>query len=304
MADVGNTLLFDDVPRPAGIPAGMPLLVPVVDGKATSLDERIEWPAYGIGLRRVFSPLTWDFKPIWKEHTEAGHEATAHDALQVPAARKIILVGYGTDPLVEAFWTRRHALYPVIAMKKFDLVLSPNYSLYGNQPRTEHLLNFRRNLQIAGEMIGEGIPAVPNIYWYRKEDLDRYLAWAADVEPEVLAVNLQTQRTTEDWDSMVLPGLTYLAANLDPAVRMIFNGTIRPDRLAVLATLFGDRMTLVSQSPVQEARHGKVLTTAGTVERIFARPEDAFAQSVKNVNLLLTGLIARAADPPASPSTR
>jgi hypothetical protein len=293
MSDVGGTLLFDDIPAPAELPGSLPRIVPVVDGKATGLDERISWPAYGIGLRRVFSPLTWDFKPIWREFNDEGEPQDAHDALQVPRDRKIILVGYGEDPLVEAFWTRRRDLYPVIAKKQFDLVLSPNYSLYGNQPRTEHLLNFRRNLLIAKEMNDEGIPAVPNLYWFRKEDLDRYLTWADEVEPEVLAINLQTQRTAEDWEVMVMPGLTYLAANLAPSVRLIVNGTIRPDRVIVLATLFGERLTLVSQSPVQEARHGKILTESGTVERVMARPEDAFATTVTNVDRMIERMVSQ-----------
>ena len=108
-------------------PPGSPAVIPVVDGVATDLDARAKWPAYGIGLRRVYSPLTWEVKPLWKD-------ATAHEALRVPDERKIVLVGYGTDPLVEAFWTRRHRLYEFLAKKQFDLVLAPNYSMYGSQP--------------------------------------------------------------------------------------------------------------------------------------------------------------------------
>ena len=279
--DVGGTFSFDDIPAPAPLPDGLPRVIPVVDGMATDLDARAAWPAYGIGLRRVYSPLTWDVKPLWRD-------ATAHEALRIPAERKIVLVGYGTDPLVEAFWTRRYSLYPFLAAKRFDLVLAPNYSMYGSQPRAEHLLNFRRSMLVAAEMVKEGIPAVPNIYWFRKEDLDRYLAWAADVEPQALALNLQTQRTTEDWEVMVLPGLSYLAATLDPSIRLLVNGTIRPDRLTNLVELFGaERLTLFTQSPIQEARHGKVIGVDGKVTVVKARPEDAFAMSVGNVATLV-----------------
>ena len=284
VADVGGTFLFDDIPTPAALPAGLPGVIPVVDGVATDLDARAKWPAYGIGLRRVYSPLTWEVKPLWKD-------ATAHEALRVPDERKIVLVGYGTDPLVEAFWTRRHRLYEFLAKKQFDLVLAPNYSMYGSQPRAEHLLNFRRNLLVSAEMNAAGIPAVPNIYWFRKEDLDRYLSWAADVEPDVLAINLQTQRTKEDWEVMVLPGLSYLASELDPKVKLIFNGTIRPDRLVTLIELFGlDRIVLLTQSPIQEGRHGKVIGPDGKIAVVKARPEDAFATSVANVSALLSSL--------------
>lgn len=289
MRDVEGTLTFDDIPTPAGLPSDMPVVVPVVDGVATTLDERLGWGAYGIGLRRVFSPLTFDFKPLWANPAE-----TSHDALRVPLDRRIVLVGYGTDPLVEAFWTRRRDLYPVIAAKHFDVVLAPNYSLYGNQPRAEHLLNFRRNLLVAKEMNDEGIPAIPNLYWFRQEDLDRYLSWASDVEPPALAINLQTQRTSEDWETMVLPGLTYLASNLPETVKIVFNGTIRPDRVAVLTVLFGERMLLVTQSPVQEARHGKVIGVDGSIAAIGARAEDAFAMSVQHVDEMVRSFAERA----------
>jgi hypothetical protein len=211
--------------------------------------------------------------------------------LRIPDEKKIILVGYGTDPLVEAFWTRRKRLYPFLAEKKFDLVLAPNYSMYASQPRAEHLLNFRRNLLVASEMLDAGIPAVPNIYWFRKEDIDRYLSWAVDVEPEILAFNLQTQRTKEDWETMVMPGLSYFAAMMNPSIHLLITGTIRPERLADLIELFGTkRITLFTQSPIQEGRHGKVIERDGQVMLVKAHPEDAFAMSVKNVAGLLEDL--------------
>lgn len=284
MADVHGTLAFDDIPAPSPVPDGLPRFVPVVDGVATDLDSRLSWPAYGVGLRRVFSPLTWDYKPLWRD-------GTAHEALRIPDERAIILVGYGTDPLVEAFWTRRHDLYPILAEKKFDLVLAPNYSMYGNHPRTEHLLNFRRNLQVAAEMVEAGIPAVPNVYWFRKEDLDRYILWMEDVEPDAIAINLQTFRTEEDWELMALPGLNYLSVAMPESVRIIVNGTSRRDRVAQLIALFGDRLTLVSQSPVQEARHGKVMERTGAISKVMALPEDAFANSVTNIEAMMGDLL-------------
>src|SRR6202022_3711194 len=99
------------------------------------------------------------------------------------------------DPLVEAFWTGRRRLIPAMAAQRWDVVLAPNFSLFGNQPRAEHLLNFRRNLLVAAEMSAEGIPAVPNLYWFRKEDLDRYLDWCDQTSPAAVATNLQTLRT-------------------------------------------------------------------------------------------------------------
>src|SRR5262249_13091404 len=151
--------------------------VPQVDGSnIADLDAGLGWPAYAVGLRRVFSP---DRHRLYPKFTLA---ASAHAALGLAAGQLAALACYGEDPLVEAFWTRRRVdrLIERLAAMGWDLVLAPNYSLYQSQPRTEHLVNFRRNLLIAQELCDAGLAAVPNLYWMRLEDLTRYLDWIAD----------------------------------------------------------------------------------------------------------------------------
>ncbi|MGH3452521.1 MAG: DUF4417 domain-containing protein [Haloechinothrix sp.] len=272
MADVGGTLAFDDLVVDPAIPR-LPRFIPQVDAHdIPRLDQDLSWPAYAVGLRRVISPDTVRPYPRFSGGARA--------ALGLAPGAMAVLVGYGEDPLVEAFWTRRRELIPAIAGQGWDLVLAPNYSMYGNQPRAEHLLNFRRNLLVARDMAEAGIPAVPNIYWYRKEDLDRYLAWLADVAPAAVAVNLQTFRTDRDWEQMALPGLAYLAGGLPAPTRLIATGSSRGDRIRTLAELFGSRLHLVSQNPLQYARHGAVMTGDGRIDR-QARVEDLFAANVR-----------------------
>jgi hypothetical protein len=207
-------------------------------------------------------------------------DTTAHQALQLRDDQLAILVGYGEDPLVEAFWTRRHDLIPQLAAQRWDLVLACNYSMYGNQPRAEHLLNFRRNLLLAQELADAGVPAVANLYWFRQEDLDRYAAWLADTRPAAVAINLQTFRAEREWEHMALPGLVYLALILPAETRLIACGASRQARIRQLHALFGDRLHLVSQNPQQYARHGAVMTAAGRVDA-HAHQHDAFAASVR-----------------------
>lgn len=279
MADVGGTLSFDDIPALGDVPVGLPRFVPQLDANTVeALDVGLGWGAYAIGMRRWLSPTTHDLYPRYQNYSCA-REALGLD----PAGPQLaVLVGYGEDPLVEAFWTRRFELGLIerLAAQCWDLVLTPNFSMYANQPRTEHLLNFRRNLLLAAELVGAGVPAVPNIYWFRKEDLDRYLAWVEDVSPPALAVNLQTFRTEDDWASTALPGLTYLSICLPAHTKLVFTGGTRPHRLADLSRLFGARWWYVSQKPVQAARHGRQLTVEGEAA-VFARPEDLFATNVR-----------------------
>lgn len=282
MADVGGTLAFDDLVLDVRLPEGLPRLVPQVDGSdVPRLDRDLAWPAYAVGLRRVLSP---ESGRIFPRFARAG----AREVLGLAHHQLAVLVGYGEDPLVEAFWTRRRELIPELAAQGWDLVLAPNYSMYGNQPRAEHLLNFRRNLLVAREMAEAGVPAVPNLYWFRKEDLDRYLAWLEDVRPGAIACNLQTFRTAEDWEGMALPGLAYLAGGLPPETEVIATGSSRADRIGELLRLFGPRLRLVTQNPLQYALHGAVMTPRGRVDR-HARVEDLFAANVRFYAGLLRG---------------
>lgn len=274
MADVGGTLAFDDLVLETRLPAGLPTYIPQVDGHdVAGFDADLRWPAYGVGLRRVFSPDTHRIYPKF-----AGVDA--HVALGLAPGQLAVLVCFAEDPLVEAFWTDRRSLIPQIAAMGWDLVLAPNFSMYANQPRAEHLLNFRRNLLISTELADAGVPAVPNLYWFRKEDLDRYLSWLEDTRPPAVAINLQTFRTDEDWEVMALPGLSYLALGIPEDLVVIVAGSSRVERIRALVELFGPRLRLVAQNAQAYARHGALMTAEGRVDR-HARAEDLFAANVR-----------------------
>lgn len=283
MRDVGGTLEFDDLTVTTPLPTPLPAFIPQVDGSSVAeLDEVVRWPAYAVGLRRVFSPRTHELYPRWCDGRSAA------EVLEVPDTTLTVLSGYGEDPLVEAFWTARHRddLIARIAALRFGLVLAPNYSIYGNWPRAEHLINMRRSLIIAAEFAAAGIPTVPNLYWYRLEDLRRQADWVAETEPAAVAVNVQTVRENNNWQTWALPGLSWLAENLPPDVVVILTGLSRRDRIEAALDLFGDRLVVISQNPAQYALHGAVMTADGRQD-VHARIPDAFARSVRFMASLL-----------------
>ncbi|MFE0858293.1 hypothetical protein [Streptomyces mutabilis] len=287
MKDIGGTMHFTGLRAPGTLP-DLPLFTPQVDGHdVPTLDAQLRWPAYALGLRRVISPRTHKLFPRWEGQT-------AHQFLNLRPEQKAILSGYAEDPLVEAYWTRRKAdgFAEMLAAQKWDLVLTPNASMYFNQPRAENLINMRRNLMLAAELSAAGVTAVPNIYWLRLEDLDRYLDWLDETPalPPALAMNLQTFRTQADWEEMAVPGLTYLAATLPPDLPMVLTGASRADRIATLKALFPGRLYLISQNPLQYARHGAVMTEEGRVDT-HARTEDLFTANVRFYAGLADGTI-------------
>ena len=284
MADIGGTVAFDDVDLGAGgLPEGLPGFTPQVDTKdLLELDAELDWPAYAVGLRRVMSPTTGDILPGYAE------VESAHAALNLKPGQLAVLVGYGTDPHVEMFWTRRQDLIAKVANQHWDLVLAPNYSIYGNFPRAEMLINMRRNLALTAQMRDAGINAIPNLYWFRLEDLKRYEDWALDTDPPAVAVNLQTFRTDADWDHYALPGLSYMAGTLPTATDVVLTGASRTQRIAELLELFGSRLHLVGQNALAYARRGAVMTTAGRND-IGAHTADAFAANVRFYDSLMRG---------------
>lgn len=280
--DVGQTLRFTGILLHGRLPDGLPRLIPQVDGTdIRPLDVNLRWPAYAVGLRRVFSQRSNEIYPRFRK-------TSAHRALGLRADQLAVLVGYGTDPLVEAFWSKRHAqqLIAQIAQQAWDLVLAPNYSVYGNWPRVEHLLNMRRSLVIAQEMAQEGICVVPNIYWYRLEDLRRWAEWIQTSQPLAIAINLQTVRRTADWDNWALPGLHWLAAQIPEDMPVVLTGLSRTDRIRLAVQLFGARLAVVSQNPYQYAMHGAAMTAEGRMD-MPARPAETFSATVRYMAQLI-----------------
>lgn len=285
MADVGGTLRFDDIVLPRFTPA-LPPFIPQSDGSNVAhLQATVPARAWAIGLRRVFSERSWKVLPRFANCTNP------KTLLGMNPEQLAVLVGYGKDPLVEAFWSRRirDNLIATIAGQGWDLVLAPNFSMYGNWSRTAQLTSFRRNMLIAAEFADAGVTCAPNIYWYRLEDLRRYRDWALDTNPGLLAVNLQTFQTPSDWNDMALSGLTWLAHNMPDTIHWVFTGGVTARRLKTVHDLFNGRASFISQRPWQSAGHGETITADGATTPVHARPADAFAASYRNVTSWLDG---------------
>lgn len=287
VADVGDSMAFDDIDLDQSAWRGLPILIPQTDGSpAGNFHALAKPPAWAIGMRRVFSQDSWELMPKWSS------KGIVDQAMGLPEGTPTVFVGYGTDPVVENWWSRRlrDRLVARTAQVGFELVLAPNYSLYGNWPRTFHLLNYRRNLLVAQEFSNAGQLVAPNLYWFRLEDLERYKRWAEDTEPKVVAVNLQTFRTRADWEEFMLPGLTWMSLFMPKNLHWVFVTGGNVARLRTVVDLFGaDRVTFITQKPWQTAAHGQVLDEHGKWVSSYAKPVDSFVESFDRLNGWLTG---------------
>ncbi|EHR1329075.1 DUF4417 domain-containing protein, partial [Clostridium perfringens] len=89
------------------------------------------------------------------------------------------------DRTLEGFWDNRKSIYKDLKRQDFLGIIAPNFSVYEDAPRLEHIYNIQRSKIVYNEMIREGLPAIPDISWYSKEDLNFWIR-------EIKANNIKT----------------------------------------------------------------------------------------------------------------
>lgn len=298
MASAGGTVTFDDIGlRQFGWPDDLGHYVPLLDSSAaaTNAHNRLSWPAYGVPLRRVLSRVPG------KAGTELGLQTRwekkgAHEALGLTGtAGKAILIGYSPDALIERFWERRHTdnLIERIAGMGWDLITTPDYSVYSDQPRAEHLLNMRRSLVVAQELSDAGCNVAPSIYAFRREDLERWVQWIVDTEPTAVMLPRHTIKGNEEWRTLAAPGLMFLAAALKAEglhTKVLISGVSNSDRVAQLGRWFGERLVIVSQQALHLASQGRRATDTGR-QRDGAHRSDLMAANLRHYDTQIRNAI-------------
>lgn len=282
----GGTFTFDDVYLPqTRWPLTVPFVPLLMSMDVTPIHQALTWPAYGIPAKRLVSrrpgtsgPLK--LQPRWAE--QGAHQVLGLD----PATQQAVLACYGKDHLLERLWTRRHTdgLLEQIVTAGFDLVLGPDFSVYGDQPRGEQLLNMRRSLWFAQELSDAGVLTAPAVYMFRAEDVERWASWAADTSPPALFLPRHTFKGADAWREMVVPSSRLLAALLNDAAvptRIVVSGVVSVRRLRELKTIFGARLVVASQNPLQSAIKGYRIQPDGPQVKVQAAWPDLFATNVR-----------------------
>lgn len=277
LLDVGGDIELDDTPWVHVPTPRVPAFVPVLGGVVSPLPR---WPIWGVRAQAFLSKDGGAVQKRWLSGR------TPQEIIGAPPDAAVALTLVGTDPLIERLWTMQWAgdLWAAIARAGFDLVIGPNYSVYGDHPRFEHRLNIKRSILAAYRMRLLGVPAVPSVYVWWKEDVDALGRWARAVELDAVAVNCQTFRSRREWDrawTMLLLMKEALPGN----VRWFFPGVSTRDRIAALRTFFPG-CVIMSLWPYQLAVHGRRITPGGYVQRHLAQAAELLDENVRQFDAL------------------
>lgn len=148
---------------------GLPTYIPIMPDKIRSEFEFSE-VNNTVGIHGEFL-LSADGKSISPIYKMRGYKR----ALNLPEDVNGVLEFYIKDRALEGFWENRKALYKQLQKQKFKAIITPNFSLYEDAPRSEHLYNIQRAKKVYNEMIQEELPAILDIIWATNEDLEFWI---------------------------------------------------------------------------------------------------------------------------------
>ncbi|PZS36620.1 MAG: hypothetical protein DLM58_01350 [Pseudonocardiales bacterium] len=247
--DVGG-LGLEDLNRVFPAVPRLPPLVPVVESnELLRWGVAGEWPTWALSLANAHSKRTGAPWSTWTDGGSGG--GSPPERLRAAGARRLVLTGVMNDQRLAALW-------PAVAQRRlvvgFDLVLAPAWSVYETDPRLEHLYAIRQSALVADLMARVG-PVVPTLNWYRRQDLDRQLAWLEKTEAAAIAVDCSTLSGARRWRE-VRSALAYIRTVL-PHVELHLYGASSADRVEDLVAF--DRVVLYSARPAALARTRQIL---------------------------------------------
>lgn len=181
-------------------------------------------------------------------------------ALNLDKRTRGILQFYVKDRTLEGFWDKRKDIYPELKKMKFDAVIAPNFSVYEDTPRIDHIYNMKRSSIVYNELLDVGINAIADIAWYDYKDLTRWYKAINQSNVKLIAFSFQTVdialKASNIWKSYIL-GFRYLCENISSDVEIILAGIVSPSKIMELYKASkGQKLHILNQSAYIQSRRG------------------------------------------------
>ncbi|MFZ5642524.1 MAG: DUF4417 domain-containing protein [Bacillota bacterium] len=165
---------------------------------------------------------------------------------------------YIPDPPLEAFWRTRREIYP--SLREFDLVIAPNFSLYEDSPRFEHLINIKRSALVYSEMLHLGIRAIPDVSWATYKDLNRWAKYINTYNIPVISTSIQTVRQNAgNYWRVYLKGIQHLSSKLSLETVIIIVGAGSVEKMKAIKSRIPQRVVFLTTQPFLLSRKGRLI---------------------------------------------
>jgi len=222
--------------RPTLPHSGLPTIPLIIHTIGSLMEESVEWEAWIPRIYKIRRPPR-----------------------SASRSKFIALHGYSPDSYLAALWAERQEYWDYY--QQFDLVFTPNFSIYDNAPRLEQLVNFYRTTQCYAEMVDAGLPVVLDVAWGHQTDIDRWIDYINSVHPPSISMSLQgigSVKSSKDW-VMVAMGYALILKNIPEDIEVIFVGVGSKSRAKMARELTGrNDLHFMNTSAYMQSRYGRL----------------------------------------------
>lgn len=236
----------------------IPVHIPVLPDRFKKMPSYELLPVVGIHGENAFSRNGEKVRKIYEERGFYG-------ALNVDERTQGVLEFYIKDRTLEGFWDKRKSIYPAIKNLNLTAVITPNFSVYEDAPRVDHIYNIKRSSIVYNEMLNADIPVIPDVSWFDKNDLDRWCEEINLKDIKIISFGFQAvgvgMKTSNVWRT-ALSGFRYLCQNIMPDTEIIIAGLVSPFRIVeVYRAASGRKLHILNQSAYVQSRRGMLSET-------------------------------------------
>lgn len=197
--------------------------------------------------------------------------------LNLPADINGILEFYIKDRAIEGFWTNRKEIYRKLKVQNFKAIITPNFSLYEDAPRSEHLYNIQRSKKVYNEMIKEGLPAIPDVVWATNEDLEFWIKEINRSNTKTIAfsfMNVDTKlKASNAWRHYLL-GYKILISRIQKNIEIIIAGISSVERVREIKKVSENRkISIMHQAAWVNSRKGFSAKYKKQLDRSISKDE-------------------------------
>lgn len=277
-AEVGGFDLqnLDVTTHPAS--GDLPRYIPVVQHGQAHVDE-LEVETVAIPLRGLMRGGKQDYGPVGATGVEIASR------FRISPDARVFLLGTGRDVDIERYWRWRRLSNAPARLSELGLLgaVAPNFSVFLNEPRTQHLYNRKRSLICAAELGAAGVPAVPYIVGVAPHDWRTWETWLRErPHISVVAKEFQTGLANATRGGRALAELDRIQKALGRPLHVVAIGAARFRN--DLAARF-NTWTVIDSEPYMKAVKRQWIDAVGArVEHASAKDvpvDEVFAHNLK-----------------------
>ncbi len=196
------------------------------------------------------------------------HHRPLREVYRLAATTKVAIEFYVEDRVLEGLWANRELVIQQLRQLGVDLILSPNFSVWYDDPRFSQLLNIRRSFVYYHALVEGGLPVVPDVGFSLFEPDGRLWAGWINSQANLQAASLfcggrkvhSSRRALRE----TLEDIALFHQAVRPEVTFVLGGVHAPGRLAAYRRAAPGRRLVISNGMAYALAQRRRLLGRGT----------------------------------------